>query len=143
MRDHAYGIVMLLRAKPERAGADFFEQLEEGRDARVAIGRRCCWLAGVRRIGDERVGGIAEEIGVGLRDAGYFPAGHGMATEEERGAGRGKIFSGSLCDAELGAAGVGDEGVLGGVASDFWEKIDCDADGESDVDQIGSAEGGG
>src|SRR6266404_9777050 len=120
MGDHAYGVVVLLRAEPEGARADFFEELEEGGDARVAIGRRCCWLAGVGRIGDQRVRGVAEEVGIGLRDAGHFPAGHRMSTEEERGGGRRKIFGGGLRDAELGAAGVGDEGVLGGVASDFW-----------------------
>src|SRR5216683_3916687 len=34
MRDHAHGVVVLLRAEPERASADFFEELEEGGDAR-------------------------------------------------------------------------------------------------------------
>src|SRR6267154_2533184 len=75
MRHHAYGVVVLLRAEPERARADFFQELEEGGDARVAIGRRCCWFARVGRIGDERVGGIAEEVGVGLRDAGDLAGG--------------------------------------------------------------------
>src|SRR6266404_6115708 len=143
MRDHADGVVVLLRAEPERAGAHFFEELEEGGDARVTLRWRWARLARLGGVGDQRVGRVAEEIGVGLRDAGDFAAGHGMSTEEERGGGRGKIFGGGLRDAELGAAGVGDEGVLGGVASDFWEEIDGDADGEGNVDQIGGAEGGG
>src|SRR4029077_6829514 len=69
--------------------------------------------------------------------------GHGMAAEEERGGRRGKILCGSLRDAELGAAGVGDEGVLGSEAGDFWEEIDGHADGERDVDEVGVWEGGG
>ena len=40
MRDHADGVIVLLRAEPERAGANFFEELEEGGDAGVAVRRR-------------------------------------------------------------------------------------------------------
>src|SRR5258708_126114 len=36
LRAHADGVVLLLPAQPERAGADFFEELDEGGDARVA-----------------------------------------------------------------------------------------------------------
>src|ERR1700757_722028 len=100
MRKHAYGGVVLLRAEPEGAGADFFEELEEGGDARVALGGRgICWGG---RVGDERVGRVAEEVGVGLGDAGSFASGHGMTAEEERGCRSRKIFGGGLRDAELG-----------------------------------------
>src|SRR5438445_266443 len=141
MRNHADGVVVLLGAEPERAGADFFEELEESGDARVALGGRGISWDG--RVGDERVGRVAEEVGVGLRDAGGFASGHGVTAEEERGCRRGKIFGGGLREAKLGAAGVGDEGVFGGEASDFWEEVECDADGERDVNKIGGAEGGG
>src|SRR4029077_2650729 len=65
-----------------------------------------------------------------------------MAAEKERGGGRREIFGGGLRDAQLGAAGVGDERVLGSEAGDFREEVDRDADGERDVDEIGGAEGG-
>src|SRR5258707_6645910 len=143
MRDHADGVVVLLRAEPERAGADFFEELEEGGDARVAWRGRCGCVALLGGVRDERVGRVAEEVSVGLGEAGDFATGHGVAAEEERGGGRGKIFGGGLRDAQLGAAGVGDEGVFGSEAGDFREKVDGDADGERDEDEIGGAERGG
>ncbi len=143
MRDHADGVVVLLRAEPERAGADFFEELEEGVNAGIALRWRCGRLTRVGGVGDQRVGRVAKEVGVGLRDAGDFAASHGVTAEEERGGGRGKIFGGGLRDAQLGAAGVGDQGVLGSEAGDFREKVDGDADGERDVNQVGAAERGG
>src|SRR6266481_2436592 len=140
MRDHADGVVVLLRAEPERAGAHFFEELEEGGDARVTLRWRWARLARLGGVGDERVGRVAKEVGVGLGDAGDFAASHRVTAEEERGGGRRKIFGGGLRDAQLGAAGVGDEGVLGSEAGDFREKVDGDADGERDVNQVGAAE---
>lgn len=74
MRDEADGVIVLLGAEPQRMGADFFEEFEKGRDARVVIARRSA---------DEGVGGVAEKVGVGIGDAGLFAAGHGMAGEEE------------------------------------------------------------
>src|SRR5260370_1170316 len=91
----------------------------------------------------ERERRVAEEVGGGLRDAGGFGCGYGVTAEEERGCRRGEIFGGGLRYAKLGAAGVGDEGVFGGEACDFWEEVECDADGERDVNKIGGAEGGG
>src|SRR5258707_6412181 len=66
MRDHADGVVMLLRAEPERAGANFFEELEEGGDAGIALRLRCGGLARLRGVCDQRVGRVAEEGSVGL-----------------------------------------------------------------------------
>src|SRR5258708_244873 len=63
-----------------------------------------------------------------------------MAAEEQRGGGGGKIFVGGLRGAEVGAASVGDEDGLGREASDFREEVDGDADGKSDVNQVGAAE---
>src|SRR6266481_6365043 len=140
MRDHADGVVVLLRAEPDRPGANFFEELEEGGDARVAWRGRCGCVALLGGVRDERVGCVAKEVGVGLCDAGDFAASHRVTAEEERGGGRGKIFGGGLRDAEFGAAGVGDEGVLGSEAGDFGEKVEGDADGERDVNQVGAAE---
>ena len=37
MRGQAHGVVVLLRAEPERAGANFFQNLQEGGDARIAV----------------------------------------------------------------------------------------------------------
>src|SRR5260370_22021233 len=79
MRDHADGVVMLLRAEPERAGANFFEELEEGGDAGIALRLRCGGLARLRGVCDQRVGRVAEEVSVGLGEAGDFAAGHAMA----------------------------------------------------------------
>ncbi len=138
VRDHADGVVVLLGAEPQRAGADVFEELEKGVDARVAFRRR--GIRRYRRVGDQRVGGVTEEVGVGLGHAGEFAAGHGVATQEERGGGGRKIFGGGLQDADLGAASVGDEGMLGSEAGDFGEEIEGDADGKSDVNQVGAAE---
>src|SRR5258705_7978438 len=112
MRNHADGVVVLLGAEPERAGADFFEELEESGDARVALGGRgISWDGGV---GDERVGRVAEEVGVGLRDAGGFASGHGGTAREERGCRRGKNFGGGLRDGKVCGARVGEEGGFGG-----------------------------
>src|SRR5258705_13713756 len=105
MRNHADGVVVLLGAEPERAGADFFEELEESGDARVALGGRGISWDG--RVGDERVGGVAEEVGVGLRDAGGFAAGQGGTAEGEGRWRRGKNFRGGLGEASLGGAGSG------------------------------------
>src|SRR5260370_38641530 len=72
-----------------------------------------------------------------MRDAGEFPAGHGMAAEEERTFFAGKKFGGGLEDADFGAAGVGNERVWSSVARDFRKKIHCCGDGKRDGDQIG------
>src|SRR5258705_6704569 len=141
MRNHADGVVVLLGAEPERAGADFFEELEERGDAGVALGGRGISWDG--RVGDERVGRVAEEVGVGLRDAGGFASGHGGTAEEERGCRRGKIFGGGLRDAQLWAAGVGGEGGFWGEAGGFWGGVGGGARGGGRVNKVGGAAGGG
>src|SRR2546425_6477572 len=145
MRSKADGVVMLLGAEPERAGADFLENFDEGGNAGsggefIRSGRR----AGLKtrhyrlgRFGDQGVGIFAEQSGVRVRDSGEFPAGHGMAAEEERTFFAGEKFVGGLGDAHFGAAGVGDERVRRSVARDFRKKIDCGGDGKREVDQIG------
>src|SRR5712692_2479775 len=102
MRGETNGVVVLHFAEPERARADFFENFHEGGDARFVL---------CGRGADERVGIAAEEIGVGMGDAGEFPAGHGMAAEKKRAALAGEEARGGLRDADFGAAGVGDERV--------------------------------
>src|SRR5258705_12071043 len=105
MRNHADGVVVLLGAEPERAGADFFEELEESGDARVALGGRgISWDGGG---GDERVGRVAEEVGVGLRDAGGFASGRGGGGGEGRGCRRGGILRGGWRSGRRGGAGGG------------------------------------
>ena len=91
---------------------------------------------------DEGIGVVAKEVGVGVGDAGEFPAGHRMACEEEFGGVVGKKSGGFFCDTDFGAAGVGDESVGRGETSDFRQEIESHADGESDVDKIGVFEGG-
>ncbi len=41
MRGEADGVVVLLRAEPERACANFLENFHEGGDSRVVLSRRC------------------------------------------------------------------------------------------------------
>ena len=51
-------------------------------------GSRSCWCGDEdRTIADQRVGVVAEQIGVGVGDAGEFLARHGMAAEKERAVG--------------------------------------------------------
>jgi hypothetical protein len=146
------GVVVLLGTEPEGAGADFLEEFEEGGDARVGVLPGLLGRDGIksgrgkpRPYGgrDEGVGGVAEEVGGGVGDAGELAACHGVAAEEERAAFGGEKFGGGLGDAKFGAAGVGDEGVSGSVARDFGEKVESGADGKRDVDEVRVAEGPG
>src|SRR5882724_1913412 len=132
MRGQANGVVMLLRAEPERTRADFFENFHEGGDARIVFSRGRA---------DESVGVATKKIGVGMGVAGEFPAGHGMAAEEERSIGCGIKFRGGFDDADFGAAGIGDERVSWSVARDFRKKIERRANGKCDVDQVGILQG--
>src|SRR6266850_1863053 len=100
MRGQADGVVVLLSSEPQRAGPDFFEDFSEGGHARVVL---------VGGGADKGVGVGAEEVSIGMGDAGEFPAGHGMAAEEERSIGCGIKFRGGFDDADFGAAGIGDE----------------------------------
>ena|SRR2546426_1101532 len=127
MRGQADGVVVLLRAEPERTRADFFENLHEGEDARIVFSRRRA---------DESVGVATKKIGVGMCDSGEFPASHGMAAEEKRSVRCGIKFRGGFDDANFGAAGIGDERVSWGVARDFRKKIEGRGDGKCDVNQV-------
>src|SRR5712692_3766739 len=120
MRDESDGVVMLLGAEPEGAGADFLEKLKEGSNARFARGGAC-----LRRqaFADERVGGVAKEVGIGVRDSGEFPARHGMPAQKERASITGKKAGSGFGNAQLGAAGVGDERVKGHVARNLGQEI--------------------
>ena len=91
---------------------------------------------------DERLGVAAEEIGVAVRDAGELPAGHGMTAQEAGPVFARKKRSGGLSDADLGAAGVGDERVRRRVARDFLKMIEGRGDGKPDVNQIGALQSG-
>src|SRR5882762_2112356 len=107
---------MLRGAEPERTGADFFEDFYKGRNAGIVSGagfthrgRRTglnTRYYGFGRIGDQGIRVVAEKIGIRVRDSGEFPAGHGMAAEEERALSARKKLGGGLGDADLGAAGV-------------------------------------
>src|SRR5437868_671315 len=159
MRGEADGVIMLRGPKPERAGADFLKDFDKGRNAGIVSGtglihrgRRTGLLTrqgyvptrhyGFTRFGHQRVSVLAEKIGVGVGDSGEFPAGHGMAAEEERALFARKKLGGGLGDANFGAAGVGDERLRSSVARDFWKKIYGRGDGKRDVDQIGVLKGG-
>src|SRR5713226_2753898 len=133
MRGQADGVVVLRGAEPERARADFFENFHEGGDAGVLLSKRGT---------DERVGVAAEEISVGVRDAGEFPAGHGVTAQEAGPVFARKKRSGGLGDADLGAAGVGDERVRRRIAGDFLKMIKGRGDGKPDVNQIGALQSG-
>ena len=107
MRRHPDGVVVLLRAEPDRARADFLEQLEECRDARIAFGLQRAFgfeISAQGRVvrgsvGDQRVGRVAEEIGVGVRDAGVFASGHRMTRKKKRRIGAREKIGRSLRDA--------------------------------------------
>ncbi len=58
--------------------------------------------------GGQEVAGAAEEVGLGVRDAGELAAGHGMAADETQ-----VSLLGFPHDSVLGAGGVGDEGSRG------------------------------
>ncbi len=132
MRSKADGVIVLRCAEPERSRADLFEDLDECRDARIVLqGRRA----------DKRISIFPEEIGVGVRDSGEFPAGHGMPAKEERPLFATKKLGGCLRDAHFGAAGVSDERMRRSMPRDFWKKIDGRGDGKRDVDQIGVMQG--
>ena len=132
MRGEADGVVVLLGAEPQGVGADFFQDFYEGGDARIAL---------VGRSADEGVRVVAEEVGVGVGNAGLFPASHGVAAEEEICGVIGEMVCGVFRDAHFGAAGVGDERMPGGEACDFWEEIESGADGQCDVNEIGIFQG--
>ena len=51
-----------------------------------------------------------------------------------------KNFGGRGGDAELGAAGVGNQRVGSGVLGDFRQQIECDADGQREVDEVSVAD---
>src|SRR5271169_4718628 len=105
MRCEADGVVVLLGAEPKGAGAEFFQDFYEGGDARIFLFGRGT---------DQRVGIVAEEVGIGMRDARQFPAGHGMATEKDIR----RIFGEKICsvfgDSDFCAASVCSESVRGG-----------------------------
>src|SRR6266852_361369 len=65
-----------------------------------------------------------------------------MTAEKERAGLPEEEFSGSLRDAELGAASVCDKRAGRSDARDFREKIERDADRQSNIDEIGVFEGG-
>src|SRR5216683_1557513 len=133
MRGQADGVVVLRSAEPERVRADFFKDFHEGGDAGVLLSGRGT---------DERGGVAAEEIGVGVRDAGELPAGHGMTTQEAGSVFARKKRSGRMGGAGLGGGGVGDERVRRRVARDFLKMIERRGDGKPDVNQIGALQSG-
>src|SRR5229473_688057 len=133
MGGQADSVVVLRSTEPERARANFFENFHEGGDAGVLLSGRGT---------DERVGIATEEIGIGVRDAGEFPAGHGVTAQEAGPVFAGKKRSSGLRHADLGAAGVGDERVRRGVAGDFPKMIERRGDGKPDVNQIGALQSG-
>src|SRR5579863_8971839 len=102
MRDKADSVVVLLRAKPKRACADFLDNFDKGVHARVGV---LAWMFGRGRIDngrgkprpykrrDQGVGGFLEEVGCGIGHAGEFPAGHGMSAQEKWALFHGKNFS--------------------------------------------------
>jgi len=77
-----------------------------------------------------------------MRETGKLTAGHGMPSKENRADFFDKQFRGGLPDALLGAAGIGDQRMRRGVLREFRQKIQSVGDGQSNVDQIGAANGG-
>src|SRR5213080_145915 len=102
MRSKADRIIMLRSAEPERSRADFLEDFHESRNSRIFLSSGCA---------DERVSAAAEEVGVGVRDAGEFLPRHRMPAKEERPFVRRENFLRGLRDAHLRAAGIGDKRV--------------------------------
>src|SRR5262249_16059902 len=110
MRCQAYGVVVLLRTKPEWPGANFFENSHEGGDPGVLLGGR---------FPDQSVGVALEQFGVCVSYTRELLACHGVAAQKKGAAvGLKKVHS-SLGDANFGAASIGDQRVGRGVARDL------------------------
>src|SRR5205807_8608843 len=69
-----HSIIVLLRAKPQRPSAYFFENFDEGPDERLSVSRGFT---------NESIGSVAKKISVGISDASHFPASHRMAPDRK------------------------------------------------------------
>src|SRR5271169_248398 len=110
MRSEADGVVVLLRAKPEWAGTNFFKDFDECVDA---------WIAVSAHRADQGVRCIVEKVGFGMGETSQFTASHGMTAKEERATFFGEKFASGCGDAEFCAAGIGDQRVRGSVTANF------------------------
>src|SRR6516162_6111268 len=126
MRGETDGIVVLLRAEPDRARASLFEHFDERRDARI-----------LRVVGftNQRIGGALKQVRIGMRESGKFTAGHWVPTKKD-GPRLIEQLQSSLVDAHLRAAHIGDQRVWRGVVRDFWKNIESISDGQSNIDQV-------
>src|SRR5271155_59604 len=123
---------MLLRAQPQRARADFFQNFQERVYARVA--RRFFFVGA--SVANQRVRLPLEHVGAGVADSRDFASGHRMATKKDRSGGRMKNLQRGMHDAQLGAARIGNQRVRRGVLGDFWQQIERSANRQSNVDQV-------
>ena len=77
MRGKADGVIVLLRADPQRASAHFLQDFDKRRDA----GRRSPPFGAHKRIGS-----VAKKVGVGSREARKLPSRHRMTAKKKRAA---------------------------------------------------------
>lgn len=133
VRGQADGVIVLLCPDPQGTRANFFENFDEGVDSRVMN------FIGVAHKG---VGGVLEEVGVSASEADGFSACHGMSGKKNGTNFFDKKFGSGLMDALLGAAGICDECVRWSVVREFGKQVERVADGERDIDEIGTANGG-
>src|SRR5262249_5083421 len=78
MRGQPYSVVVLLRANPQRARADFLQNFNECGNTRLAGGGMGDGVAS----GDQCVGMVAKQFRVGSCDSAKFPAGHRMSAKK-------------------------------------------------------------
>src|SRR3974377_2009848 len=133
MRRQADGVVVLLRSKPYRTCTDFFQNLDESGDPRVIR---------VVSFANQRIGSALKKLRIGVSDAVKpSPRNRGPAKENWTNL-FDKQLGGSLDDAHLGAAHVGNERVRGRVMRDFREQIESVSDRKGAIYQVRPADRG-
>src|SRR5450432_4328534 len=78
-----------------------------------------------------------------MGDTGKFSAGHGMSAKKKRPGLRMKEFRSGLGNAQLGAAGIGNQGAWSSMAGYVRKEIDGGANRQRNINQIGIADGWG
>lgn len=96
---------------------------------------------GLAGLADENVGGVAEEIGVGVFDTAALATGNGMTAEET--ARRQECAARLLADGGFGASSIGHQCLGRNCGGDFRQAMNRHVDGQRHVDQIGFATDGG
>src|SRR5215469_805176 len=128
MRGQTDGIVVLLRAEPDRACPNLFQNFDERSDA---------WVVRILGFTNQRVRGALKKVRIGVREAGKLAPSHGVSAKKNGPDLFDKQLRSSLADAHFGAAHVGDQSVWRRVMCDLRKNVERVSDGKGDVDQVG------